>query len=201
MSGTFPTSPSFETVNFKINTPTLRSESFSGKTRRVGMGVSFYTFSVKFPNVTAYNFGPILGFITAQYGSLDSFQIVLPEISYSKSLNPPSTTPTAGNTAIGSNVVYLSNCGNTKTVLAAGDYFKFSNHSKVYMCTSDCISNSGGLATLYFSASLVTALTGGTTTLVMTAVPFTVILDGDVQEYSVGSRGISTATLDMREVW
>ena len=201
MSGTFPTSPSFETVNFKINTPTLTSETLSGKIRRVGMGVSYYTFTAKFPNVTAYNFGPILGFVAAQYGPLDSFQIVLPEISYSKSLNPPSTTISVANTAIGSNTVTLSNCGNTKTVLNAGDFFKFSNHSKVYMCTSDCTSNSGGVATLYFSGSLVSALTGGTTTLVTTAVPFTVILANELQEYSVGTGGISTASLDMREVW
>ena len=69
------------------------------------------------------------------------------------------------------------------------------------MCTSDCTSNSGGVATLYFSGSLVSALTGGTTTLVTTAVPFTVILANELQEYSVGTGGISTASLDMREVW
>lgn len=201
MSGTFPASPGFETVNFKINTPTLTSETFSGKVRRVGMGISYYTFTAKFPNVTAYNFGPILGFIAAQYGPLDSFQIVLPEISYSKSLNPPSTTISVANAAIGTNTVSLTNCGNTKTVLNAGDFFKFSNHSKVYMCTSDCTSNSGGVATLFFSGSLVSALTGGTTTLVTTAVPFTVILANELQEYSVGTGGISTAQLDMREVW
>ena len=80
MSGTFPTSPSFETVNFKINTPTLTSETLSGKIRRVGMGVSYYTFTAKFPNVTAYNFGPILGFVAAQYGPLDSFQLVIQRV-------------------------------------------------------------------------------------------------------------------------
>lgn len=200
MSGTFPSSPSFETVNFRINTPTLTSESLSGKRRRVGMGVSYYTFGVKFPNVTAYNFGPILGFVAAQYGPLDSFQIVLPEISYTKSTNPSALTPQTGNIAIGSNVAYLGNCTPSSTVLAAGDYFKFSNHSKVYMCTSDCVATGGGTATLYFSGSLVAAVTGGST-VVTTAVPFTVVLDNEIQEYSVGYGGISTAQLDMREVW
>jgi hypothetical protein len=200
MSGTFPTSPSFETVNFKINTPTLTSETLSGKIRRVGMGVSYYTFTAKFPNVTAYNFGPILGFVAAQYGPLDSFQIVLPEISYTKSTNPSTLTPQTGNISVGSNLANLGNCTPNRTVLAAGDYFKFSNHTKVYMCTSDCVSTALGTAALYFSGSLVSAVTAGTT-IVNTAVPFTVILANELQEYSVGTGGISTASLDMREVW
>ena len=200
MSGTFPTSPSFETVNFQINTPTLTTDALSGKRRRVGMGHSFYTFGVKFPNVTQYNFGPILGFIAAQYGPLESFQIVLPKISYTKSPNPPSTTVQSGGASAGANSMGLANCGASKTVLAAGDFFKFANHSKVYMCTSDCVSSAGGTAILYFSGSLVTSVPS-TTALTLTAVPFTVILDNEIQEYSVGSGGISTAQLDMREVW
>ncbi len=54
MSGTFPSSPGFQAVNFKINTPTLTSETLSGKKRRVGMGHSYYTFTVKFPNQTSF---------------------------------------------------------------------------------------------------------------------------------------------------
>jgi hypothetical protein len=201
MSGTYPSSPAFETVNFKINTPTLTTETLSGKRRRVGMGHSFYTFSAKYSNIKAYDFGPIIAFQASQYGPLESFQIVLPQISYSKSPTPPSTTPqTSATVAAGVNSVALSNCGNTKTVLAAGDYFKFNNHTKVYMCVTDCISNSGGAATLFFSGSLVSAVPSGTQ-LTITAVPFTVILDNDVQEYSTGTGGISTMSVDLREVW
>jgi hypothetical protein len=32
-------------------------------------------------------------------------------------------------------------------------------------------------------------------------VPFTVILEGDVQQYEVGMGGITTMSLDMRETW
>lgn len=201
MAGTYPSNPKFETVNFKINTPTIISQTLVGKTRRVGMGVSFYTFSAKYSNVTAYDFGPITGFLAKQYGQLESFQIVLPEISYSKSQTPPTTTPqTSTGLSTGNNSIALTNCGANKTVLAAGDYFKFNNHSKVYMCVEDCISSAGGTATLYFSASAVSDVPSGTA-LTVTAVPFTVILDNEVQEYSVGIGGISTMTVDFREVW
>ena len=201
MSGTYPLTPKFETVNFKINTPTISSETMVGKQRRVGSGVSYYTFSAKYSNVTAYNFGPIVGFIASQLGPLDSFQIVLPEISYSKSTNPPSTTPaTSATITQGQNSVTLSNCGSSKTVLNAGDLFKFANHSKVYMAVQDCVSSAGGTATLYFSCPVVTGVSSGTN-LTITAVPLTVILDNEVQEYSVGSGGISTMTVDFREVW
>lgn len=208
MSGTYPSNPGFESVNFKINTPTLTSTTLSGRKRRVGMGHSYYTFTAKYPSITAYNFGPINAFLASQYGSLESFQIVLPEISYSKSTNPPSTTPrTSAALATGANSITITNCGANKTVLLEGDFFKFKHAStptvtwtKVYMCVEDCVSDSSGNATLYFSGSCVNNITSGTD-LVITQVPFTVIADNDVQEYSVGIGGVSTAQIDFREVW
>jgi hypothetical protein len=201
MAGTYPFNPQFQAVNFKINTPTISSQTMVGKTRRVGMGVSFYTFSAKYNSVTAFDFGPVTGFLAKQYGQLESFQIVLPEISYSKSTNPPSTTPqTSASLPAGNNSITLSNCGASKAVLNAGDFFKFANHTKVYMCVEDCVSSAGGTATLYFSASCVAAVPSGTA-LTITAVPFTVMLDNEVQEYSVGTGGISTMSVDFREVW
>ena len=201
--GQYPTNPSFEAVNFKINTPTIVSETNSGKARRVGMGVSYYTFTVKHPNMTPVDAGQITGFVSQCFGPQLSFTVVLPEISYTKSTNPPTGTVTvATNAAIGVKQVGISGAGNTKTVLKAGDFFKFNDagHDKVYMCVSDCVSNSGGAATLYFSGSLTKAVTTSTT-LTLTAVPFTVILAEDLQEFDVGIGGITTMSLDMREVW
>lgn len=199
--GQYPTNPSFQAVNFKINTPTIVSETLSGKSRRVGMGVSYYTFTVKHPNMAPVDAGQITGFVSQCFGPQLSFTIVLPEVSYTKSTNPPTTTVTVSTAAaIGAKQVSISGAGDTKTVLKAGDFFKFSNHSKVYMCVSDCTSNSGGAATLYFSGSLVAAVTTSTT-LTLDAVPFTVILADDAQEFDVGIGGITTMSLDMREVW
>jgi hypothetical protein len=197
----YPTYPSFTSVNFKTYTPAQTSTSFSGKMRRVSLGVSYYTWEVKYPSLVALDAGTVTGFLGQTLGQTFSFEIILPKISYSKSTNPPSTTVrTTGATAIGAKQVSLTNCGNTKTVLAAGDYFKFNNHSKVYMCVAPCTSSAGGTATLYFTCPLVAAVPSSTD-LTITAVPFTAICSEDVQEFSTGIGGITSMSVAMREVW
>ena len=205
----FPASPSFQAVNFKLNTPSQVTETNSGKVRRTGYGVSYYSFDVVYPQLTPVDAGTVTGFVAQTFGPQFSFEIVLPEISYTKSTNPPATVPAvaAADTGIGATnqigakVVKLTNCGANKRVLAAGDFFKFSNHNKVYMCVSPCDSNSSGAATLYFSGSLVSAITQSTTTLTLTAVPFTVVLSEGLQEWDVGIGGMTSMKLQMREVW
>ena len=199
MSGTFPTNPGFEAVNFNINTPTLTSDTISGKRRRVGMGHSFYTFTVKFPSVREVDMGGVLGFVAAQYAGLESFQIVLPNVSYSKNsyIKDGTTTGTISTTATiaaGTNEVAISSVTSGQ-FLKAGDFFKFANHGKVYMCTEDYTTG-----TLKFSGRTVEDVPSGTA-IVYNAVPFTVVLENEVQQYNVGIGGISTMSLDMREVW
>jgi hypothetical protein len=123
---TFPSSPAFQAVNFKINTPTQITNTFSGLTRRVSMGVSYYSFTVKYNSLTRYDYGPIAGFVAQRLGPLDSFQILLPELSYSKqgtqSTNLVITTAVAD---IGADHVPVGNVGTGKYLLRAGDFFKF----------------------------------------------------------------------------
>ena len=197
MSGTFPTTPGFQSANFQINVPTLVTETISGKRQRVGMGHQFYSFSVKYPNVTQYQMGPVIGFLGGQYGPLETFEIVLPEISYSKNPNLYSGTVTVDSTtSSGNNSIAVSGISLGNTWLYAGDYFKFDNHSKVYMCTTDFVIGEP----LLFSGSLVQDVPAGTS-ITATQVPFTVMLDNEIQQYSVGLGGITTMSIDMREVW
>lgn len=197
MSGTYPTNPTFQAVNFRINTPTITSETLSGKTRRVGMGVSYYTFSAQYNNMTDFDMGPIIGFLHSQYGALEDFQIVLPRISFSKAGNQTSNTvTTTENKTTGQNSVTVTGPSAGESLLLAGDFFKFNNHSKVYMCTTDWTAGQP----LRFAGSLVTDVPSGTQ-LTITNVPFTVILDNDIQEFQVGLGGISQLQVDFREVW
>ena len=197
----FPDEVSFQAVSFQVNTPTQSTETFSGKTRRVGMGVSYYSWEVRYPNLLPIDAGTVNGFVAQAFGPQFSFEIILPEISYSKAPNQTTTVPrTSANASIGATSVTLANCGATKNVLAAGDFFKFANHSKVYMCVSPCVSNSSGVATLFFSCPLITAVPNPTN-LTITAVPFTAILTEDVQKFDVGFGGITTMSLAMREVF
>lgn len=197
MSGIWPASPTFNAVNFKINTPTITTTTVSGRTRRVGMGHSFYTFTVKYNNLTRYDYGPIAGFIAEQYGQLETFQIVLPEISYSKVGNQTTTTVTTSAAAVkGADNVAVTGVATGKNLLRAGDFFRFNNHYKVYMCTTTWTEGQP----LYFSGSLVKDVPSGTA-ITYNAVDFTVILDSNMQQFDVGVGGITNLQLDMRETW
>jgi len=199
MAGTYPMTSGFNAVNFKINTPVIKTTTISGKTRRVAQGHSFYTFTGKYNNLSKYDTGPIIGFVSQQYGSYSSFQITLPELSYSKlgTQNQTATTVTTSAAAIaGADSVAITGVASGKYLLRAGDFFKFANHSKVYMCAVSWVSGQP----LYFSGSLVADVPSGTA-LVINAVPFTVILDGEVQQYDTGIGGIVQMSLDFREVW
>jgi hypothetical protein len=198
---TFPSSPSFQSVNFKVNTPLLKTTTNSGKVTRVAMGHQFYTFTVKFPQLTPADFGAVNAFMQARLGGYDAFDIVLPKISYTKATQTPSgTVTTTANATAGATGITVSGIGAGRTVLKAGDYFKFSNHTKVYLATADLTGDGSGNGTIYFTGALVQDTSSGAT-LTLTSVPFRVILDGDVQEYDTGFGGIVSLNLDMREVW
>lgn len=205
----YPTTPEFEAVNFKLVTPSQITETNSGKVRRTGYGVSYYTWEASYPTLTPLEAGTVTGYLAQAYGPQLSFEIILPQISYTKLTNQTANTCTVGSTnsgigatnTVGAKVVQLTGCGANKAVLAAGDFFKFSNHSKVYMCVSPCTSNGSGNATLYFSGSLTNTVVASSTTLVITAVPFTAILSEDVQEWSVGYGGLTQLRVGMRENW
>lgn len=204
MAGTYPSSPVFESIDFQINTPSQTVESFSGLLRRIGMNVQFYTFSAKYSSLTRRDFVPVLAFLSAQSGPVDSFQIVLPEISYPKGTNYASIgTPVVAGSALvaGAKTCTISGLVADKSqILRAGDMFKFANHTKCYMVVNDVDSDGSGQATLNFSGGLVSGVPLGTG-ITTTAVPFTVCLDGPIQEYSVGNGGISTMSVGFREVW
>jgi hypothetical protein len=128
----YPDNPPFATVDFKTVSPTITSSTNSGKLRRVGMGTSYYSWTAKYNSLTPRDAGPIIGFIRYTEGSLYSFEIILPEISYSKCISQPSgNVVTRSNITIGSvNVAIDTTNTGVGEVLRAGDYFKFDNHSK-----------------------------------------------------------------------
>jgi hypothetical protein len=198
----YPASPSFESINFKTNTPTQLTNTISGKLRRVGVGTSYYSWEVKYPQLSRLDAGTVKGYLAQALGPQFSFEIVLPKLSYSALPNQTSNVPrvTGGAKAIGSTSISITNCGTNATVLAAGDYFKFNNHTKVYQCVSPCTADGSGNATLYFSGPLVTSVPNSTN-LTITAVPFTAILAEEAQEFDVGFGGITSMSVSMREVW
>lgn len=197
----YPTTPSFNAVNFKVNTPTIATTTFSGKSRRTGYGHQFYEFEVKYPTITPGQLATVQGYLARSYGSQLSFEIILPEISYTSLTSQTSSTPTTTTSySKGVKTVNLTNCGATQNVLNIGDFFKFNGHSKVYQAIQSVVSDGSGNATLSFAGSLVEDV-GSSEDLVITAVPFTVINLNNVQQFEIGIGGLATASVSMRETW
>jgi hypothetical protein len=203
LGNAFPTSQNFTAVDFRVINPVITSQTNSGKLRRVSQGVSYYEWTVKLPPTTPRDFGEIVGFVGQTFGQTYSFEITIPEVSYTATINQANLAVTVGNiTGPGAvNVTIRSNSYNAnKEILRAGDFFKFNNHSKVYMAAVNCTADATGNATLFFSGSTVSNVAPGTA-LTINAVPFTAVLANGEQEYNIGGGGIIGMELDMREVW
>lgn len=198
----WPDEVGFNAVNFQVNTPTQISETFSGKIRRVGLGVSYYSWEVQYPNLVALDAGTVMGYVSQTLGQQFSFEIILPSISVTALPNQTSETPrTTITAAVGSTSVNLTNCGANAQVLAAGDVFKFSNHTKVYMVTAPVIADANGVANLFFTSPLVNPVPSNTD-ITINNVPFTAILEDDSQSFSVGLGNIyNSMSFNMREVY
>jgi len=196
----FPNTPAFQTVDFKVITPTITSETTSGKKRRVGQGISFYSWTAKYSPLTPRDAGPIIGFIRFAEGPLYSFEVVLPEISFTKCFAVAANVATTASIGIGAVNVTISTSTINSEVLRAGDYFKFNNHSKVYQAVLNCNSNGSGAATLFFASPTVSNVSSGTG-LTINSVPFTAIIDSTEQDITVGLGGMTEVEVKMREVW
>ncbi len=201
LAGFFPNTPGFSAIDFTVNAPTLTSETNSGKTRRVGYGHQFYSWKLSYPPLSQSQLAPTAGFLAQTYGPLLSFEIVLPEISYTSLAGQTTQTiQTSQTRAVGEKDVTITGASGIENILAAGDFVKFSGHSKVYQCVANCTSASDGTATLYFAGGLTTALASGET-LTITQVPFTAVRENDAHQVTVGLGGLSQLQIDMRETW
>ena len=88
--------------------------------------------------------------------------------------------------------------GSALTVLKAGDFIKFTNHSKVYQITADATCDTSGNATLAIEPELQTS-PGNNEAIVTNPVPFTVFNDNDVVELSTGVNDVFTFTVSFCE--
>lgn len=207
--GKYPSYPSFESVTISTVTPGYTTETMAGKLRRVAQGHSFYTWEVKYPALTSYEAGRVRGFLSQALGPFLSFEIILPEISFST--NPlaataNSTIVTANAITAGSKGVLVKNTGLLQgdIFMNAGDYFKFngnfSGNSKVYCCTQDVVVYANANAFIAFSGSAVSNVAVNTP-VTIDNVPFTAVVAEDTQEFGVGIGGITSLSVRMREVW
>jgi len=212
----------FQTVDFKINNPTQTTQSLSGKVRRLGMGVSYYSFTIKYPMISRAKMSALMGYLSQTQGPLYAFDVVLPYISYTNLTNQISGNVTVTGVTdtwteggitytgykTGRGVVTVT--GANGELFAGGDVMRFndnntpgndntSKHLKVYMVTND-VTITGGVGTVYFTGGLVDNVPNGTT-ITYNAVPFQVIMAAEEQVFMVGQGGMGQLEFECREVW
>jgi hypothetical protein len=203
MSGTFPISAGFQTLDFQSNTNSRVTVSVSGKTQRIKTGAQFWSFKLKSPAMTREDMMADFAFIVQQDGQVESFTIVPPTISSTRGTasgtitvanvtsESPSISLASGSSAIGVT-------GGTGT-LKKGDLIKFSNHDKVYMVTEDVDLDGSTVDQIQFYPPLTTALTGGGQTITYNDVPLKVYFDRDEQKFETQTDGTFRYEIIMNE--
>lgn len=217
MPGTLPYN-NFKRVGIKSASPTITTVSISGQRQSKGVPAHYWQISAEYTNLTRQQFNEIMGFLQKQRGSLYQFDVVIPELSrpsgdIRKGYNPNSSQPscyTTNTLAVGATSVSIvsgvtssaiaSGGGDATKAFRAGDFIKFSNHSKVYQLTENA-TLSGSSATLNFYPGLIVPLTGGVTNITYHDVPFQVFNTNDTQEYSYATGMSNNIILELQEAF
>jgi|TARA_R100001460_G_scaffold107142_1_gene155406 hypothetical protein len=180
MSGALPNT-NFISVNLSSNQKTLFSETDSGKTFRRQVQGQKFSFTVKYPPMKRSEFAPIMAFIMKQRARKENFTITMP--SYLNALgNESGVLLVDGVHAVADTTIAINGfAGDGAGRLKAGDFIKFA-HSKVYMVVEDATSSSNA-STVTIEPPLREALANDSA-VTYDAVPFTVHLASDVQEFA-----------------
>jgi hypothetical protein len=178
MAGTFPISNSkFSTMGIRTSQDTIITITDSGK--KLSRQIDGQRFGFTAQIITAKRsdvYGELMAFIMKQRSSKENFTIVPPEIEDARGTasGTPNGTASAG-------AVSITIGGSATGTLKAGDFIKFSNHSKVYMVVED--QNDISTGTLTIEPPLITAVSS--TDIQYDNVPFTVYLTNDIQEFGI----------------
>ena len=153
---------------------------------------------ITYPPMTRATFAPVAAFAVAQRGQFESFQIVPAIISVPQGTIAGSTPLVNGASQTGRALI-IDGLAISTTVLKAGDLCKLAGNDKVYMQTVDLLSDGSGNATMALDPALVASPADGEA-LTFTAVPFTVALTNDIQEFAQSVDGFFTYEADFEEV-
>ena len=200
MSGALPTSPAFAELNIESIQQTIVSRTISGKRQVRQIGGQYWKLFASYPPMTRAEFAPIHAFMIKQRGAYESFTVTPPVLGIAQ--GPGGGTPLVnGASQTGRSVVTDGwPTGATLTVLKAGDYIKFANHTKVYMVTADTVADTNGDATISIEPALLSNPVENTA-ITYSSVPFTVYFDGDAIEFTTDQSGFYQFELEMCEAF
>ena len=198
MSGAFPTSPKFRTLNFQNNRPTLMNQSISGRRAVRQIGSQYFTFSVSMPPLDQDDAMDVFAFLQKQKGGFETFTIQLPTQNRGADKSNTSVKVVGAHSAADGTISLDGFTASTTGVLKAGDLIKFS-HNKVYMIQADVNSDSGGAATVLIEPNLVETLSDNEV-VTMNPPSFTVYLPCEDIVYATDPTGFYSISFDVREV-
>ena len=180
MSGTYPTTPEFRSMNFSSEQATKTSTTDSGKMFTVQIDGQRFKFSASYPPMSRSDFAPVFAFIMKQRSQQETFQISLPDLKNANGTISGFVETNGTHSAGDTSITVDGMTGN----LLAGDITNFNGFDKCYMVVAD-VTASAGSATLTIEPPLRDDLPDNTT-VNYDNVQFTVRLTNDVQEFNVG---------------
>jgi len=200
MSGSFPTSPAASSVNIKSIEPTLVSVTQNLKRQVRRRGGQRWMLEVQFPPMTRTEFAPIYAFAMKQQGQFETFTYVPPVISTSQG-DTTENPVVDGALSVGANSAVIDGLTASESgIIKAGDFFKFSGHSKVYMATADMDADGTSHATLNFAPNLLNAVANDET-ITFAAVPFTVSFTEDITQFATDTSALFGFSMTLVEVF
>ena len=199
MSGQFPTSPNFRSLNFKDNRPTLLNQTLSGKKQVRQIGSQYFSFTVQMPPLQREKAQEVFAFLQKQKGSFEDFTIVAPLDNLGAGKAETDIQVVGAHTSGDASIVLDGFTASQTGALKAGDIIKFANHSKVYMVQSDIDSDGTGALTVLISPNLVASLADNEAVTVNKP-SFTVYLENNEIMYSTDASGFYSISFDVREV-
>ena len=216
MSGTLPVNK-INTVTITSNTPSYTSTTLSGRRQIRQIASQYWQIEAEFVPLSRREMGLLSGFISSQSNNFYDWDIYLPDISASHGSATQVAAANTGisnvmtvssNTAAGSSSVPFDTALNSSLFstlgvdanlgLVAGDFIRFSNHSKVYQLTSDIAFDANGAGTLSIFPALRTAVTTSTT-VDWRLVAFRVFNTTSVNEVTHSVDGTSEYSLKLQE--
>ena len=199
MSGAFPTSPGFRSLNFQDNRPVLVNQTLSGKKSARLIGSQYFSFSVGMPPLTQSEAQSIFAFLQKQKGGFENFTIQHPTDNLGSNRTQTDILVNSSHTVGDASIALDGFDASTTGVLKAGDLIKFANHTKVYMVQSDIDSNASGECTVLISPAIVAALSDNEAVTVNKP-SFTVYLSSNEIMYTTSVSGLYSISFDVREV-
>lgn len=187
----FPTTINFAAMQIVNHEAIDYTEAANLRTQMRSRGAQRWEFKGTFPPMTRAEAAEIAAF-EASIGLGGAFEIELPEYSDGRGTRTVSVVNYVPNYAIGVSQIAVNGTDGT---LKKGDFFTFTNHTKVYMVTEDA----AGSGTLDFFPSLREAVPDNTV-LSHTGVLFTVRIPSNTASYSINNDSHVKHSIDLVEV-